>query len=59
MIETERGTAAYAILLFENDKSFALPFTALDIDLEAKKIYIDIQHEVFSQGTGMEVPEEV
>ena len=55
MIETDRGTATYAILLFENDKSFALPFSALEIDLGSGIIYVDIQHEVFAEATGMPV----
>lgn len=58
MIETERGTATYAILQFENDKSFALPFSALEIDLEAMMIYVDIQYEVFAEGVGMVMPAE-
>lgn len=56
MIETDRGTATYAVLLFENDKSFALPFSALEIDLESKIIYVDIQHEVFAEAAGMPIP---
>ena len=58
MIETDRGTATYAILLFENDKSFALPFSALEIDLESRIIYVDIQYEVFAEATGMQKPPE-
>lgn len=56
MIETDRGTATYAILLFDNNKSFALPFSALEIDLESKMIYVNIQYEVFAEATGMPVP---
>ena len=58
MIETERGTATYAILQFEDDKSFALPFSSLEIDLEEMMICVDIQYEVFSEGTGMVMPTE-
>lgn len=59
MIETDRGTATYAILLFEDNKSFALPFSALEIDLESKIIYVDIQYEVFAEATGMQVPPDI
>jgi sporulation protein YlmC with PRC-barrel domain len=55
MIEAERGTIAYAVLLFEEDKCFALPFNLLKIDLEAMKVYVDIQYEVFLDGSGLPV----
>ncbi|MEZ6190198.1 MAG: hypothetical protein R3C45_02795 [Phycisphaerales bacterium] len=42
--------------MFENDKSFALPFSALEIDLESRIIYVDIQYEVFAEATGMQMP---
>lgn len=58
MIETDRGTAAYAILQFEDDKSFALPFSSLQIDLDEMMICVDIQYEVFAEGTGMVMPTE-
>ena len=57
MIETDRGTVAYAVLLFEDDKSFALPFGALEIDPESLTIYVDIQREVFEQGQGLTSPD--
>ncbi len=53
MIETDRGTVAYAVLLFDDDKSFAIPYNALRITPETKTIEIDIQREVFEQGRGM------
>lgn len=56
MIEAERGTIAYAVLLFEKDKCFALPFNLLNIDLQAMKVYVDIQYEVFLEGSGLPVP---
>ena len=58
MIETDRGTVSYAVLLFEDDKSFALPFNALEIDPEAMTIYVDIQREVFEQGQGIAAPDQ-
>jgi sporulation protein YlmC with PRC-barrel domain len=54
MIETDRGTVAYAVLLFEDDKSFAIPYNALRISPDAESIEVDIQREVFEQGRGME-----
>lgn len=53
MIETDRGTVAYAVLLFEDDKSFAVPYNALEITPDGKSIHVDIQREVFEQGRGM------
>jgi len=53
MIEASRGTVAYAVLLFGDDKSFALPYSALEIDPESLTIYVDIQREVFEQGGGL------
>ena len=53
MIETDRGTVAYAVLLFDDNKTFALPFSALKIDHEQGAVYVDICYEVFEAGSGM------
>ncbi|MFI4860213.1 MAG: PRC-barrel domain-containing protein [Phycisphaerales bacterium JB063] len=56
MIDTDRGSVAYVVLQFEDDKSFALPYTALEIDPESMTVYVDIQREVFEAGQGMRPP---
>lgn len=53
MIETNRGTVAYALLLFEDDKRFAVPYSSLDIDPKNMTIRADIQREVFEQSRGI------
>ena len=53
MVETNQGTIAYAILTFENDKSYALPYSMLQIDPKSLSIQTDIQPEVFKLGHGM------
>ena len=53
MIETNRGTIAYGILTFEDDKSFALPYSMMQIDPEALTIQTNLQPEVFELGHGM------
>ncbi|XAM00471.1 PRC-barrel domain-containing protein [Phycisphaeraceae bacterium D3-23] len=58
MVDTDRGTVAYVVLLFEDDKSFALPYSALEIDPETMTIYVNIQREVFEAGRGMALPEQ-
>lgn len=53
MIEMNRGTVAYAILKFEDKKSFALPYSMLRIDPENKTIQANVQREVFEHGRGI------
>lgn len=64
MIETDRGTVAYGVLLFEDDKSFAIPYNAMTIDPEGMTIYVQLQREVLESGAGImelnddDIPEE-
>ena len=53
VIETDRGAIAYAILVFGGDKTFALPFSAFDIDLDQMTVYVDLHYEVLEEGSGM------
>lgn len=53
MIEMQRGTVAYAILKFGDDKSFAIPYNMLQINSETMTIQANIQREVFEHGRGM------
>ena len=59
MLDVRRGRIAYAVLSFGGflgmgDKMFAIPWTALQLDVDNKCFILDIDKKVLKQATGFD-----
>ena len=59
MLDVRRGRIAYAVLSFGGflgmgDKMFAIPWAALQLDVDNKCFILDIDKEVLKQATGFD-----